>query len=1015
MPKRSFAMTVLLLVAAAVLGAQQPPPVRDLPIVHQSSDPILREFRYRSIGPASMGGRVDDIEAVESDPFTFYVGFATGGLWKTTNNGTSWTPLFDEQVVSSIGDIAIAPSNPSIVYVGTGEPNNRQSSTIGNGMYKSIDAGRTWTHIGLSDTQSIGRVVVDPKDPNVVYVAAVGHLFGPNKERGLFKTTDGGATWTNTKFIDENTGFIDVAMDPSDSRVLYATSYQRRRVPWGFSGGGPGSGLWKTSDAGKSWTQVAGSGFPEGTVGRLGVAVSRSKPNVIYAQIEVGPSPGTGAGVSHAGGKATDAQPGQGGGGGGGGQQQQQQQDRPPDPKQSGVWRSDDRGKTWRIMSNNNNRPMYYSQIRIDPTNDQIIYTMGASFYKSVDGGKTFRVVTGMGHGDHHALWVNPRNSRHLLLGHDGGFDVSYDQAETFDYHNIVAVGQFYAISADMRKPYYVYGGLQDNGSWGGPSATRGAGATNADWYRVGGGDGFYTANDPTDWSIVYAESQNGNMNRLDLKTGRGVSIRPRARPRRQTTTTTTEAADASQPAAGRRNPNPPREDQPVATAGQPAAPAQTQPAPVAPAQPGQPAPQTPGQAPGGFGQQQPQTSNIVPEPPAGTQFRFNWNTPLVLSPHDPRVVYTGSERFFKSTNRGDTWTMSGDLTKNIGRFARPIMGAAPDVPVPSHHDGTLVFGSITTIAESPARRGVIWVGTDDGNVQVSRDGGETFANVASRIQGVTGEYLVSRVEPSRFDAGTCYVTIDNHRNDDWKPYVFVTRDYGQTWTSIANNLPAMGNVNVIEEDTSNANLLFVGTEFGLFASANGGRDWKRFSAGLPTVRIDDLLVHPRDGDLIVGTHGRSIWVLDDISPLQELSDQVAKADVHLFLIRNATQWQNDPQTARVNNARHFRAQNPDGALINYHLAKDVDGEATVTISDQDGRTIRTLKGPAKAGLNRVRWNLRGEPRQPPPGGGGGGGGFGGQFAGQPAEPGNYVVKLSVAGKEIVRPLTVEADEGPER
>jgi photosystem II stability/assembly factor-like uncharacterized protein len=999
MSRRPFAVSLLLSISVAALAAQQPPPARDSgAIVNLSSDPFLRELRYRSIGPAGMGGRVDDIEAVEGDPFTVYVGFATGGLWKTMNNGTTWTPIFDGQPVSSIGDIAIAPSNPGLVYVGTGEPNNRQSSTIGNGMYKSTDAGKTWTHIGLADTQSIGRIVVDPKDPNTVYVAAVGHLFGPNKERGLFKTTDGGTTWTNTKFIDEDTGFSDVAMDPADSRVLYAVSYQRRRVPWGFSGGGPGSGLWKTIDAGKTWTKVSGSGFPDGILGRIGVAVSRSKPNVVYAQVEVGPSPGTGAGVSHAGGKASDAQPGQGGGGGGGAGQQQQQ-DRPPDPKRSGVWRSDDRGKTWRLMSNNNNRPMYYSQIRIDPTNDQIIYTMGASFYKSVDGGKTFRVVTGMGHGDHHALWINPRNSRHLLLGHDGGFDVSYDQAETFDYHNVMAVGQFYAISADMRKPYFVYGGLQDNGSWGGPSGTRGQGSTNADWYRVGGGDGFYTMNDPADWSIVYSESQNGNMNRLDLQSGRTVGIRPRARPRRETTT---NPAEAGRPAEGRRSPNQPREDQPTATSGQttanrPQPAGEEQPAPV-----------------GGFGQQ-PQTSNIVPEPPPGTTFRFNWNTPLAMSPHDPRVIYTGGERFFKSTNRGDTWSMGGDLTKNIGRFARPIMGVAPDVPVPSHHDGTLVFGSITTIAESPARRGVIWVGTDDGNVQLSRDGGETFTNVASRIPGVSGEYLVSRVEPSRFDAGTCYVTIDNHRNDDWKPYVFVTRDYGQAWTSIASNLPAMGNVNVIEEDTRNPNLLFIGTEFGVFASANGGREWKRFSGGLPTVRIDDLLVHPRDHDLIVGTHGRSIWIMDDISPLQELSDEVVRANAFLFSVRNATQWQNDIQSARVNNARHFRAQNSDGAVINYHVAKDAD-EATITITDGTGRTIRTLKAPAKAGLNRVRWNLRGEPPPRPPGlTGGGGGGFGGQFLGPPAEPGNYVVKLSVGGTELVKPLTIEADAGPDR
>ena len=435
------------------------------------------------------------------------VGFATGGLWKTTNNGTTWTPLFDEQAVSSIGDVAIAPSNPSVIYVGTGERTIARARRLAtectvDRRRKDLDARRARRY---AKHRPCRRRSEGSEHGGV---AAVGHLFGPNKERGLFKTVDGGATWANTKFIDEDTGFIDVAMDLSDSRDLYASSYQRRRVPWGFSGGGPGSGLWKTTDAGKTWTEVTGSGFPEGTLGRIGVAVSRSKPNVVYAQVEVGPSPGTGAGVRHAGGKAGDAQPGQGGGGGGGAGQQQQQQDRPPDPKQSGVWRSDDRGKTWRIMSNNNNRPMYYSQIRIDPTNDQIIYTMGASFYKSVDGGKTFRVVTGMGHGDHHALWINPRNSRHLLLGHDGGFDISYDQAETFDYHNIMAVGQFYAISADMRKPASV----EDcrTTELGRTQRHARSGSTNADWFRVGGGDGFYTMNDPSAWSIVYSESQNG-------------------------------------------------------------------------------------------------------------------------------------------------------------------------------------------------------------------------------------------------------------------------------------------------------------------------------------------------------------------------------------------------------------------------------------------------------------------------------------------------------------------------
>jgi photosystem II stability/assembly factor-like uncharacterized protein len=632
----TWAGLALCLLAGRAIVAQAPQAEVPQPKpINESQDPLLKRFVWRSIGPVAMGGRIDDIAVDESNPSVIYIGYATGGLWKTENNGTTWTPVFDEQPVTSIGDVAVAPSNPQVVYVGTGEPNNRQSSSFGAGVYKSTDGGRTFAYSGLKETQSIARIVVHPKDPNTAYVAALGHLFGPNAERGLFKTTDGGKTWTNTKFIDNDTGFTDVVMHPTDPNVLWAASYQRRRQPWGFNGGGAGSAIWRTTDAGRTWTRVTGNGLPDNPIiGRIGLDICRTKPNVILAQIEVGPSGGTGAGVNDDG---TLVQPGQGRGGGGGGGGRGQEP--PPDPKRSGVWRSDDGGKTWRFMSNNNNRPMYYSQIRIDPTNDQIVYTMGASFYKSVDGGKTFRVVTGMGHGDHHALWINPRNSRHLLLGHDGGFDISYDQAETFDYHNIMAVGQFYAISADMRKPYVVYGGLQDNGSWGGPSATRGQGSTNADWYRVGGGDGFYTMNDPGDWTIVYAESQNGNMNRLDLETGRSVSIRPRARPRRQTTTT--NPAEAGVPAPGRQNPNPPREDQPTATSGQAAAPApagQTRPAgPGQPQPAGEAQPQTPG-GPGPFGQQ-PQTSNIVPEPPPGTTFRFNWNTPLAMSPHDPRVI----------------------------------------------------------------------------------------------------------------------------------------------------------------------------------------------------------------------------------------------------------------------------------------------------------------------------------------------------------------------------------------
>ncbi len=552
-------VTGLAVVFMSAVGAQAPqvqPQAAAAPI-NQSDDPLLKSFRWRNIGPATMAGRIDRFAVVESNPSIYYIGFATGGIWKTVNNGTTFTPIFDTYPVSSIGDIGIAPSNPNILYVGTGEPNNRQSSSFGDGVYKSTDAGKTFTHVGLKETQSIARVLVHPTNPDIVYVAAIGHLFGPNKERGLYKTIDGGKTWTNTNFIDEDTGFTDVAMDPKNPEVLFAASYQRRRTPHGFNGGGPGSGLWKTANGGKTWTRLKGNGLPESPIiGRIGLDICLTKPNVIIAQFEVGASGGTGAGVTDdgkeqvagqrgggagaagAGAAAGAAAAGQAGARGGAaaagqagarGGQAGGAPAAPPDPKQSGVWRSDDGGKTWRVVSNTNNRPMYYSKLRVDPNNDQVIYLGGASAYKSIDGGKTFRTLQGFAHGDHHAIWVDPRNSNHVMYGNDGGLDVSYDGGETWDFIATMAVGQFYAISADMRKPYYVCGGLQDNGSWCGPSAKRSSvGILNSDWFRVGGGDGFYTQQDPTDWAVMYSESQDGAVSRLDLRAGTSVSIRPR-------------------------------------------------------------------------------------------------------------------------------------------------------------------------------------------------------------------------------------------------------------------------------------------------------------------------------------------------------------------------------------------------------------------------------------------------------------------------------------------------------
>src|SRR5690348_7317772 len=703
--------------------------------VNWSTDPMLKRFVFRSIGPASMGGRIDDIAAVEQNPYIIYVGFATNGVWKSTNNGTTFTPIFETYGTHSIGDIAIAPSDPNIVWVGTGEANNRQSSSFGDGIYKSTDAGKTFKKMGLEDSQAIARIVIDPKDPNIVYVAVLGHLFGPNKERGLYKTTDGGATWTNVKFIDEDTGFTDIVMDSSDSKILYAASYQRRRTSWGFNGGGPGSGIWKTIDAGKTWKKLEGGGLPDGLLGRIGLDVSRSNPNVVYAQMEVGASVGTGGEEPVAGGAAPSPSPSPSASPSA--SPAASPTPTPLDPKKPGVWRSDDKGRTWRLVSNENNRPMYYSQIRVDPKNPEIVYVGGLNFSKSIDGGKTFKSLQpGIAHSDHHAIWINPNNSDQLMIGNDGGLDVSYDQGTTWEFVNTIPAAQFYAVAADMRKPYYVYGGLQDNGSWGGPSQTRSLqnGITNADWYRTGGGDGFYSQIDPTDYNTVYSESQGGAMNRLDLRTGRSVSIRPRGVPqRRGGRQGGGGGAPSASPSPG-ASPSPSPGTLPEASP-TPTPDTQAQLAAFAAAQ-----------GFGGFGGNANLASNVVPTPPANEVFRFYWNTPIVLSPHNPRLLYVGGNRLFKSLDRGDTWTATNDLTKQIDRNTLPIMGVPGNQPMASKHDGYTGYGYIVTIGESPKMPGVLWVGTDDGNVQVSRDGGSTWTNVAKNVPGIGDTYHISRV-----------------------------------------------------------------------------------------------------------------------------------------------------------------------------------------------------------------------------------------------------------------------------
>jgi photosystem II stability/assembly factor-like uncharacterized protein len=1065
------------------------------PPINQSKNPMLQRFEFRSIGPAVMMGRVDDIVGSEQDPMTMYIGFATGGLWRTTDGGIHWKSMFDEMANESVGSVAIAPSDKNVVYVGKGEGNSRQSSSIGDGVWGTTDGGDHWNYLGLKETQSIQRVVADPKDPKICFVAAGGHLFGPNKERGLYRTQDGGKTWKLVKYIDDDTGFTDVAIDPSNGKIIYAASYMRRRTWWGFNGGGANSAVWKSTDGGDTWTKVDGPGWPhpkDGIYGRIALSIFRAKPSTIFAQVEAGASGGTGAGTAADGGPqrgrggaaaaatsesgggeggpaAANAAGGRGGGAGqgsctpaagsnldfgGGGRGDRAPM--PPNPDASGIFRSDDSGKTWNFVSNCDDRPMYFSQIRVDPVDVNKILTGGNPGRISHDGGKTWTNMAGS-HTDYHAIWINPKDPRQVWIGHDGGFDSSNDGGVSWDYHNDIAVGQFYQVSADMRRPYWVCGGLQDNNAWCGPSALRsngggggggGAGSgynggpVNSDWYTVAGGDGFYTRQDPTDWAIVYGESQDGNMTRHDLRNGTQKSIRPTAGRGGQTAQTANEVNRANAQA------NTPQAEVP---------------APVAAAGRG-----------GGGGRGGP--PNVINAPPNVEAFRFYWNAPIEVSPHNPAKLYMAAQYFFKSTDRGDSWWMNPtDLSKNVPRWApeQAIMGVSGEKPMAEKHDGYAASSLSTQIRESPSRPGIIWIGTDDGNLQVSKDDGDTFTNVIGNIHGSFiaphGYVQISRIEPSHFDPGTAYVALDAHRYDDWRPYLFKTTDYGLSWTDVTGNLPVEGNIAALREDYDNPNLLFVGTEFGLYVTLDGCKSFEKFMNNMPNVRVDDILIHPRDRDLIVATHGRSFWIMDDITPLEQMKPIDDSTSLVLFNPRPAVEWKTDSSQSRSVANRDFKGQNPQGGTAIRVWAKtDIPGAKieflqnnnVVSVIEPCSDTLRVGCVDIKAGMNSFQWNMQkpapagrggrngaggnaaaggtaaggagrgaGTPEAPPlqfagrggqatgrvpfvaGGRGGGGGGFGGgAVSGGPVEPGSYMVRLTVGDKTFTSSVQVLED-----
>ena len=762
----AFTGLALVPLCAALLAGQAPPPVRDSVMINRSPNPVLAHFRFRSIGPASMGGRVDDIEVAPSDPNVIYVGYATGGVFKSDNNGTTFTPVFETYGSASIGDIAIHPTNANVVYIGTGEANNRQTSSVGDGIYKSEDGGKTFSNVGLKETQTIARIVIDPKSPEVVYVAAPGHLFGPSPDGGVYKTTDGGKSWNKIKYIDENTGFTDIVMDPSNSRVLYAASYQRRRSGCCYNGGGPGSALWKSDNSGRSWDRLSANGLPSGVLGRIALSVSQSNPNVVYAQIEAGAAAeaeapargaGPGAGAGAAGGGAAgggggggagggraggydwcdNAGPGHGFGGGrggrGGGAADTTNRTPPTvDANRSGIFRSDNKGKSWTVVSNCDARPLYFSQIRVDPSNEQNIYVAGVHMAKSLDGGKTFLLLDNAGGffnmgEDQHAIWVDPRNGNHILRGNDAGFMVTWDQGKTWEYVRTMATALSYWVTADMGHPYYVYTGLQDNDSWAGASGTRGRiGLTGQDWFHLTGGDGFQTAVDPTDFHIIYSSSQDGSVSRVDLKTGRATSIRPVPPP-----APATAVADSSRGSGGRGGGRGGRGGGRGAAADSAEAGAPS----CVDGRVGGGAGRGGGGGGGGGGRGG-GTPNVINGQP-GEAYRFNWNTPLLMSPHNPSTIWIGGNRLFKSVNRGEKWIESADLTKHIERCDVNLMGVPGTQAQLSKNDGVTAYGTITAISESPVMPGVVWAGTDDGNLDVSRDDGATFTNVAANLPGL--------------------------------------------------------------------------------------------------------------------------------------------------------------------------------------------------------------------------------------------------------------------------------------
>ncbi|MFZ2052637.1 MAG: hypothetical protein WAU81_00440 [Candidatus Aminicenantales bacterium] len=900
-----FGLVILLAAAAGADTREQ-----DL-----FNEDLLKAFTFRNVGPFRVGARTSDIavpDLPEKDHlYTFYVATWTGGLWKTTNNGTTFQPVFDGQTKLTIGDVTLAPSDPDIVWVGTGDGFCSRSSYAGDGVYKSTDGAKTWKHMGLKDTQHIPRICIHPRNPDIVYVASMGSLHSENEERGVFKTTDGGRNWEKVFYLDERIGIIDLIINPKDPDILYAATYDKQRLPWQYINGGPGSGIYKTTDAGKTWKRLAG-GLPTGRIGRIGLDIYLKNPEILYAVVENANSrPATQAEI-----------------------EQDRARGRPSRDRMVGgeAYRTEDGGETWVKMNSaeddvSSKGPYYFSQIRVDPNNDKNIFITGVSLANSTDGGKTWhdldwppkRLFSTM-FGDVRTLWIDPQNSDRIIMGSDGGIFISYDGGKTCDHLYNLALGEVYAIGVDMEDPYNIYAGLQDHEMWRGPSNSATGKITLFDWTAVGSGDGMFTQVDPMDSRWLYTTMQYGGHFRVDQKLGYRTSILP------------------------------------VREKGKP-------------------------------------------------PYRFIWCTPLHISPHNSQMIYTGGQVLLRSLDRGDHWQeISPDLSTNPADKIFPVSeGGLP---------GGIPWFAISSISESPITPGIIWVGISDGKVHVTKDHGATWTDLTSRIAAVGGreECYVSRVRASHHKEGTAYVAKNGYKVDDFKAYLYKTEDYGETWLPINVGLP-LEPVNVITEDHKNPNLLFVGNDTGLFVSIDGGKRWVKMNNNMPNVPVHDVVLHPRENDLILGSYGRGLWITD-IAPLQEMNETVLAEDVHLFDIESTVQRVNWSFGANdyLFGDRHILTPNePNGILIRYYLKNPLNIPVTITIADPYENVLAVRDGKAAAGINTVVWDMR--PRIT--------GEDGAARLSRMRDvlarwvpPGEYVVTLEVGGKKLTRRARIIHTQG---